>query len=226
MSDIPRLIADVATLTSCEWPEHWAEWCGHAAAIAAGSYRYLSGLSPEQAGRKLLADCWPGPFEPDYHSSPLLMDHHIWIYDTLERIVGVLRSGKWRLIDGSGKPVPPGQITLESFKRDDETLSLMQLVPAQAQASLTPQVAQAAASQEYRPAPPSMVHGKLKTAFEDAHAKGDPISARFAATEVVRPQLNAAGYDMSFRQIEQLGLDSKYAALRRPPGPTRKSKRH
>jgi hypothetical protein len=62
------------------------------------------------------------------------MEHLIWISDTLEWVIGVLCLGKWCLLDRFGKPIPPGQITLESFKHDDETLSLMRLVPAQAPA--------------------------------------------------------------------------------------------
>jgi hypothetical protein len=222
MPDIPQFIDDFIAFLKREWSERWTEWYEYARSIGVGSpsHRHLSGLSPEEAGRRLLADCWPGPF--DDYSKPLLLDHHTWIYDTLGRAVPVFRAGEWRLIDSSGKPLPPDRITPESFKFNPADIVFVRLIKTQAQAP-TPHVI-APAPQEYRPATPARVHGKLKTVFETAYEKGDPISARDAAGRV-RPQLNADGYDMSLRQIQQLGLQPQYKSLRRPSGLTRKSKR-
>jgi hypothetical protein len=188
----------------------------------------LSGLSLEQAGRTLLADCWPGPFEPDYYSSPaLLMDHHKWIYETLEWAVGVLRLGKWRLFDRFGNPVPPGQITLVSFKHDDETLSLMRLVLAQAQMptsqELQPDPGAARHEGTTTPAPLDLKRlAVIEVILEEWERRWtkvppDPLSAKKTASEL-QPCVKKRDYDVSLNYIQKIAEAKILEPLRRKPG--------
>ena len=233
--DIPQLVDDAIAFAKCEGLDAaWMGWCE----LAYETGGQQEGLSKEDSGRALFARYRE---EGDPRGS---------FKRALEkRIIEAVDSKKWVLKAPSGEPISPDRIMSGSLEflpslrfssgcivlTDGTTVPRVRLVRAEPVApATTPQAAapapapdvtaQALAPQEYRPTTPSMVHKKLKPAFESARAKGDPISARDAA-KIVGPQLNADGRYMSARQIEKLGCEPQYKGLRRPPGPTRASKR-
>jgi hypothetical protein len=71
---------------------------------------------------------------------------------------------------------------------------------------------------EPRRAPQEVIREKIKRVYDEAEQSGQPPPNIKQLSRIVRPLLQAAGFDASFQLIENIGSEPEFKSRRRPQG--------